>query len=92
MLGVVSSSLIHEYTREALSIQVARKLDLVDVIAALTDLFIMLGPPEFIRSDNGPEFVAQKVKAWISAMGSKTAYIEPGSPWGNVYCESFMPG
>ncbi len=45
--------------------------------------------PAFIRSDNGPEFVAQAVRDWINAVGAKTAYIEPGSPWENGYCESF---
>ena len=55
----------------------------------LTDLFILRGVPAFIRSDNGPEFIAQAVRDWISAVGAKTAYIEPGSPWENGYCESF---
>jgi len=59
------------------------------VIDALTDLFIMRGSPAFIRSDNGPEFIAQAVRDWIAAVGAKTAYIEPGSPWENGYCESF---
>lgn len=50
---------------------------------------LQCGPPEFIRSDNGPEFIAQKVRDWIGAVCAKTAYIEPGSPWENGYCESF---
>jgi len=54
-----------------------------------TDLFIMRGPPEFIRSDNGAEFIAKKVRTWIGAVGGKTAFITPGSPWENAYCESF---
>ena len=45
--------------------------------------------PAYIRSDNGPEFVAQTVRDWIAAVGASTAYIEPGSPWENGYCESF---
>ena len=49
----------------------------------------MRGFPVFIRSDDGPEFVAQAVRDWIAAVGTKTAYIEPGSPWENGYCESF---
>lgn len=61
----------------------------LDVLDALTDLFILRGPPEHIRSDNGPEFIAHKVRDWIAAVGAKTAYIEPGSPWENGYCESF---
>ena len=47
------------------------------------------GGPRFIRSDNGPEFVAEAVRKWIGAVGAKTAFIEPGSPWENGYCESF---
>ncbi len=61
----------------------------MDVIDALTDLFLLRGPPQFIRSDNGPEFVAQPVRQWITAVGAETAFIEPGSPWENGYCESF---
>lgn len=82
-------NIIDEHSRECLAIKVKRKLNSVDVIDALTDLFIMRGAPAFIRSDNGPEFVAQAVRDWIAAVGSKTAYIEPGSPWENGYCESF---
>jgi len=82
-------NIIDEYTREALMIRVDRKLNSTDVLDALTDLFILRGPPEYIRSDNGPEFIARKVRDWIAAVGTKTAYIEPGSPWENGYCESF---
>lgn len=82
-------NIIDEFTKEALMIRVARKLNSTDVVDALTDLFILRGPPAFIRSDNGPEFVAQKVRGWIAAVGAKTAFIEPGSPWENGYCESF---
>ena len=66
-----------------------RKLNSTDVIDALTDLFILRGVPTFVRSDNGPEFVAKIVRDWINAIGAKTAYIVPGSPWENGYCESF---
>jgi transposase InsO family protein len=72
-----------------LTIKVERKLNSTNVIDALTDLFILRGPPAYIRSDNGPEFVALAVRDWITAVGAKTAYIEPGSPWENGYCESF---
>ncbi|KMW58669.1 Mobile element protein [Candidatus Rhodobacter oscarellae] len=82
-------NIIDEFTKEALMIRVDRKLNSIDVVDALTDLFILRGPPEFIRSDNGPEFIALKVREWIGAVGAKTAYIEPGSPWENGYCESF---
>ena len=82
-------NILDEYTRECLSIRVDRKLNSQNVIDVLTDLFIIRGFPEYIRSDNGPEFVAQSVRNWISAVGAKTAYIEPGSPWENGFCESF---
>ena len=81
--------MIDEYTKEALAIRVKRKLNSTDVIDVLTDLFILRGPPAFIRSDNGAEFVAKNVRQWITAVGANTAYIEPGSPWENGYCESF---
>ncbi len=67
----------------------ARKLKAIDVIDVLSDLFILHGVPAHIRSDNGPEFVAQAVQKWITAVGAKTAYIAPGSPWENGYIESF---
>ena len=82
-------NIIDEFTRDCLMIRVKRRLNSVDVIDALTDLFILRGPPAFIRSDNGPEFVAEAVREWITAVGAQTAYIEPGSPWENGYCESF---
>ncbi|MEM6900361.1 MAG: IS3 family transposase [Pseudomonadota bacterium] len=82
-------NILDEHSRECLAIRVKRKLNSVDVIDTLTDLFILRGAPGFIRSDNGPEFVAQAVRDWIAAVGAKTAYIEPGSPWENGYCESF---
>lgn len=82
-------NIIDEYTRECLAIRVNRKLNSRDVIDALSNLFLMKGIPKFIRSDNGPEFIAQSVRDWITLVGSKTVYIEPGSPWENGYCESF---
>ena len=82
-------NIIDEFTKEALMIRVDRKFNSTDVLDALMDLFILRGPTEYIRSDNGPEFIAQKVRDWIVAVGAKTAYIEPGSPWENGYCESF---
>ena len=77
------------WRREGLTIRVKRKLNSTEVIDALTDLFILRGVPGYIRSDNGPEFIAEAVRGWIKAVGAKTAYIEPGSPWENGYCESF---
>ena len=82
-------NLIDEFTRECLAIRVDRKLRSTDVIDALSDQFILRGVPDHIRSDNGPEFVARAVRDWIAAVGARTAYIEPGSPWENGYCESF---
>lgn len=67
----------------------ARKLNSVEVIDALSYLFILRSVPAFIRSDNGPEFVADAVRTWIGAAGANTAFIEPGSPWENGYRESF---
>ena len=55
----------------------------------LSDLFILRGVPERLRSDNGPEFVAKAVQDWIAAVGAKAAYIAPGSPWANGFIESF---
>jgi putative transposase len=82
-------NVIDEFTHECLAIRVARKLKAVDVIDVLSDLFILRGVPGHIRSDNGPEFVAKAVQAWITSVGAKTAYITPGSPWENGYVESF---
>jgi transposase InsO family protein len=82
-------NVIDEFTHECLAIRVARKLKAVDVIDVLSNLFILRGVPGHIRSDNGPEFVAKAVQAWITAVGAKTAYIAPGSPWENGYVESF---
>jgi putative transposase len=81
--------IIDEFTREALAIRVARRLNSTAVIEALCDLFIVRGIPAHIRSDNGPEFIAAALREWIAAVGAKTAYIEPGSPWENGYVESF---
>jgi putative transposase len=82
-------NLIDEFTHECLAIRVARKLKATDVIDVLSDLFILRGVPGHIRSDNGPEFVAKAVQEWITAVGAKTAYIAPGSPWENGFIESF---
>ena len=82
-------NVLDEFTRESLAIRVRRKLSSIDVIDVLTDLFILRGIPTWIRSDNGPEFVAEAVRQWIAAVGARTAFIEPGSPWENGYIESF---
>jgi transposase InsO family protein len=82
-------NIVDEFTHECLAIRINRKLNSVDVIDTLSDLFILRGVPEHIRSDNGPEFVAKAVQEWIAAVGAKTAYITPGSPWENGFIESF---
>jgi putative transposase len=83
-----TQNIIDEFTKEALVIRVKRRLNSTDVVDALTDLFILRDPPAFIRSNNGAEFIAKKVRSWIGAAGAKTAFITPGSAWENGYCES----
>jgi putative transposase len=80
---------VDEFSRECLAIEVARRLNSTNVLDCLGELFMSRGLPDYIRSDNGPEFVAEAVQKWITAVGAKTAYIEPGSPWENGYIESF---
>ena len=82
-------TVLDEFTRECLAIVVERKLRSADVLACLAELFLERGPPEHIRSDNGPEFTAEKVRDWLRRVGVRTLYIEPGSPWENGYNESF---
>ena len=81
--------LVDEFTRECLTIRVARRLGSLDVIETLADLCLERGAPDHIRSDQGPEFIAQTVREWIVAVGAKTAFIERASPWENSYVESF---
>jgi len=82
-------TIIDEASRECLALVVARRLRHEDVLAALAELFIERGPPAHIRSDNGSEFIATAVQAWLGQIGVKTLYIAPGSPWENGYNESF---
>jgi transposase InsO family protein len=82
-------TIIDEFTRECLAIDVARRLNADDVLERLADLFARRGVPEHIRSDNGPEFTAKAVREWLGRVGVTTLYIEPGSPWENGYIESF---
>jgi len=81
--------IIDEYTRECLKMVTARRLSSRDVLEALWDLFLERGLPAHIRSDNGPEFAARAVREWLTKVGVKTLFIEPGSPWENGYVESF---
>jgi transposase InsO family protein len=82
-------TMVDEFTRECLAIDVARRITSEDVLERLTDLFILRGVPDHIRSDNGAEFTAHAVRAWLMKVGVKTLFIEPGSPWENGYIESF---
>jgi putative transposase len=82
-------TVVDEYTRECLALVVERRLRSDDVLQCLTDLFVVRGIPEHIRSDNGPEFTAKAVRRWLGKIGVRTMYIEPGSPWENGYNESF---
>ena len=82
-------SIEDEYTRECLCLKVDRSITSEDVIDALAELFAMRGVPDHIRSDNGPEFIAQAIQRWLEQVGVKTLYIEPGAPWENGYAESF---
>jgi len=82
-------NILDEYSRECLTIYVDRKLTSIEVLYKLSELFIIHGTPDYIRSDNGSEFIAKELRGWLQRVGVKTAYIEPGSPWENGYIESF---
>lgn len=82
-------NIIDEFSRECLAMVPLRRFRSTDVIDVLADLVIEHGPPQHIRSDNGPEFVANVVRDWLGRLGVTTLYIEPGSPWENGYIESF---
>ena len=82
-------TIIDEYSRECLAIRVARKITSMDVIDVLSDLFIMRGTPEHIRSENGSEFTARIIRNWLNGLSVGPLYIEPGSPWENGFIESF---
>ena len=81
--------ILDEYSRDLMSLGVARSMTAQDVIAQLDSLVVQRGIPQFIRSDNGPEFVAKAVQKWINDQGFETLFIAPGSPWQNAYSESF---
>ena len=82
-------TLVDEYSRERLAIEVRRRFRSEDVLARLAELFIFKGTPDYIRSDNGPEFIAKALRDGLHRIGVKTLFIEPGSPWENGYIESF---
>lgn len=82
-------NIIDEYTRECLLAKVARNITHHDVLACLTDLFCERGVPVHLRSDNGSEFIARRLRAWLNRLTVRPLFIEPGSPWENGYIESF---
>ena len=82
-------TLIDEYTRECRAIRVARHLGSPEGLETLAEVMLGRGIPEYIRSDRGPEFIALALQQWLAALGARTLYIAPGSPWENGYCESF---
>lgn len=82
-------NVLDEYTRECLAVRVARQLNSDDVQECLAELFCRYGVPAYMRSDNGPEFTAHKIRAWLNELGTGTLFIELGSPWENGYIESF---
>jgi transposase InsO family protein len=82
-------SIVDEYTRECVALEVDRRMTSDDVLDVLRDLFVIRGVPKHIRSDNGPEFIARAIREFLAAADVETLYIEPGSPWQNGYAESF---
>jgi putative transposase len=82
-------NIIDEYSRECLLSFASRRITSREVVEFLADLFCARGLPEYIRSDNGSEFTAKRVREFISNLGTYPAFIEPGSPWENGYIESF---
>ena len=82
-------TVIDEHTRECLAIRTERRQNQETVLETLSDLFLLHGPPEHLRSDNGAEFTATAVREWLQRLEVKTLFIEPGSPWENGYNESF---
>lgn len=82
-------TIVDEFSRECLAIDVARQLKSDDVLERLSWLFAVRDVPDHIRSDNGPEFTSRVVREWLGKMQVKTLFIEPGSPWENGYVESF---
>lgn len=82
-------TIVDEFTREALAIAVGRRMTAWDVIGVLAKAFAKWGWPQYLRSDNGPEFIARILQEWLHARGVKSFYIAPGSPWQNAYGESF---
>ncbi len=74
-------NIMDEFTRECLAIKIKRRINSFDVLETLADLFLLHGEPKFIRSDNGPEFITERLRDWLSGLEVKTLFIEPGTPW-----------
>jgi len=82
--------IVDEYGRECLALEMERSITAKDVVGTLDRLFTERGEPDYIRSDNGPEFIADAIRSWLAASGVETLYIEPGAPWENAYSETFI--
>jgi transposase InsO family protein len=82
-------TVVDEFTRECLAVEVRRHYTGEDVVETLKELFALRGRPRCLRSDNGPEFVSKAVKKWLRTSRVKTRFVAPGSPWENGYIESF---
>ena len=82
-------TVLDEYTREGLTIHCARSMTAEDVVQVLQRLFAQHGAPVYVKSDNGPEFIAQRVTTWLHEQHIATHFIDPGSPWQNGHNESF---
>jgi len=80
---------LDEYSREVLSIKVEKRIKSKDVMKILEEVIRQRGVPKYIRSDNGPEFIATGLQEWIEKKGAKALYIHPGHPWENGFVESF---
>ena len=78
-------TIMDEYTSECLAIRVERKLISMDVLETIADLFLIRGIPTYIRFDNGPEFIAKRLRNWFASLKVSPLYINPGSPWENRY-------
>jgi len=83
-------SLVDEYTRECLALEVERSMTALEVVDVSRQVVLIRGAPQHIRSDNGPEFIAQAIRSWLEAAAIGTLYIAPASPWENGYAESFF--
>ena len=82
--------IVDEYSRECLALETERSITAKDVVEILDRLFSERGEPDYIRSDNGPEFVAEAIRRWLASSGVGSLYIEPGAPWENAYSETFI--